>query len=165
MKQHVDTTPHPDAIDMKDLVMDAPVSSAKPGESIPIPAVRKLKSSAKQEASASAPSKEEVAKFAPKLTQPLASMPPSEQMQGPAPTAPSGKSLAPHYYDHVFIMEQLDKFVDNPFDGEVASLPIPAEVIDQASKVVQELREDAVKINSLSAELLEINDQMKNASS
>jgi len=26
-------------------------------------------------------------------------------------------------------MEQLDKFVENPFDGQVASLPIPSEVI------------------------------------
>ena len=165
MKQHVDTTPHPDAINLKDLVVDVPVNTAKPGESIPIPTVRKLKSYTEQEASASAAPKEEVAKFAPKLTQPLASKPPSEQVHAPVQTAPSGKSVAPHYYDHVFIMEQLDKFVDNPFDGEVASLPIPAEVIAQASTVVQELREDAVEINSLSAELLEINDRMKTASS
>jgi hypothetical protein len=56
----------------------------------------------------------------------------------------------------MFIMEQFDKFVDNPFDGEVASLPIPAEVITQATSVVQELREDAVEINSLSAELMDL---------
>jgi hypothetical protein len=57
----------------------------------------------------------------------LASKPPSEQV--PVQTTLIAKSDAPHYYDHMFIMEQLDKFVDNPFDGEVASLPIPAEVI------------------------------------
>ena len=165
MKQHVNTTPHPDAIDLKDLVVDAPVKTAKPGENIPIPAVRKIKTSTEQDASKSTAPKEEVAKFAPTLTQPLASKPPSEQVHAPVQTAPSGKSDAPHYYDHIFIMEQLNKFVENPFDGEVASLPIPAEVIAQATSVVQELRDDAVEINSLSAELLDINDRMKTASS
>jgi hypothetical protein len=33
-------------------------------------------------------------------------------------------------------MEQLDKFVDNLFDGEVASLPIPPEVVTQASALI-----------------------------
>jgi len=55
--------------------------------------------------------------------------------------------------------------VENPFDGEVASLPIPAEVITQATSVVKELRDDAVEINSLSAELMDLNEQMKTASS
>ena len=64
-------------------------------------------------------------------------MPPSEQVPvQPAPTAQSG---VPHYYNHVFIMELLGKFVDNPFDGEVDSLPIPPEVISQATFVVQEM--------------------------
>jgi hypothetical protein len=35
MKQHVNTTPGPDAIDLKDLVVEAPMQSAKPGEPIP----------------------------------------------------------------------------------------------------------------------------------
>jgi hypothetical protein len=149
MKQHVNTTPHPDAINLKDLVVDTPVSTAKPGESIPKPDLKKIKAptTEKNAPQATAPT-EKAAKFAPTLTQPLASKPPSEQV--PVQTAPIAKSDAPHYHDHVFIMEQLDKFMDNPFDGDVASLPIPAEVITQATSIVQEMREDAVEINSLS---------------
>ena len=33
------------------------------------------------------------------------------------------------HYEYMFIMEQLDKFVYNPFNGEVASFPIPPEAI------------------------------------
>jgi hypothetical protein len=164
MKQHVNTTPHPDAINLQDLVVDTPVSTAKPGESIPKPDLKKIKAptTEKNAPQATAPT-EKAAKFAPTLTQPLASKPPSEQV--PVQTAPIAKSNAPHYYNHMFIMEQLDKFVDNPFDGEVASLPIPAEVITQATSVVQEMREDAVEINSLSAELIDLDGRMKTASS
>jgi hypothetical protein len=77
----------------------------------------------------------------------------------PAPTD------APHYYNHVFIMEQLDKFVENPFDGEVASLSIPPEVISQATTVVQEMREDSVEINTLTIELNDLDGRMKTTSS
>ena len=108
-------------------------------------------------------SKEKAAKFAPTLTQPLASKPPSEKVL--VQTAPIAKSDAPHYYNHMFIMEQLDKFVDNPFDDEVDSLPIPPEVISQNTSVVQEMREDAVEINTLSAELNDLDGRMKTASS
>ena len=41
----MDTTPHLDAINLKDLVVDTPVSSARPGERIPKPNVKKLKAS------------------------------------------------------------------------------------------------------------------------
>ena len=106
--------------------------------------------------------KEKATKSAPPLIQPLASKPPSEQV--PVQTAPMEKSDAPHYYDHMFIMEQLDKFVDNPFDGEVDSLPIPPEVVSHPTTVVQEMREDAVEINTLSAELNDLDGRMKTAS-
>ena len=43
LKQHVNTTPHPDAINLKDLVVDTPVSFAKPGERIPKPDLKKIK--------------------------------------------------------------------------------------------------------------------------
>ena len=79
--------------------------------------------------------------------------------------APMAKSDAPHYYDHMFITEQLDKFVDNPFDGEVASLPIPPKVISKAIAVVQDMREDSVEINMLTAELNDLDGRMKTASS
>ena len=85
--------------------------------------------------------------MAPTLMQPLASKPPSEQV--PVQTAPIAKSDAPHYYNHVFIMEQLDRFVENLFDGEVASLPIPSAVIAQASDLVNDMRNDSVEINDL----------------
>lgn len=164
MKQHVNTTPHPNAIDLKDLIVDAPVSTAKPGEAIPKPALKKIKAptTEKDAPPATAP-KEKAAKFAPILTQPLASKSPSEQV--PVQTAPVAESDAPHYYNHIFIMEQLDKFVDNPFDGEVASLPIPAEVVVQATSLVHEMREDVVEINTLSAELIDLDGRMKTASS
>jgi hypothetical protein len=148
MKPDVNTMPHPDAINLQDLVVDAPVRTAKLGEQIPKPTVKKIEAPSTEH---TASLKEKAAKFAPTLTQPLASMPPSEQV--PIQTAPVHQSDAPHYYDHVFIMEQLDKFVDNMFDGEVASLPITPEVIAQATTIVAEMREDVVEINNLIAEL------------
>mgnify|MGYP000914700932 CR=1 FL=1 len=107
--------------------------------------------------------KEKAAQFAPTLTQPLASMPPSEQVQ--VQTAPVAQtddhSDAPHYFNQVFIMEQLDRFVENLFDGEVASLPIPSDVVTQASDLVREMREDSVEINSLTTQLNELDNRMK----
>ena len=67
--------------------------------------------------------------------------------------------------NHVFIMEQLDKFVENPFDGEVASLPIPPEVVSRASDVVRDMKEDSIEINNLTAELNDLDSQMKATSS
>ena len=46
-------------------------------------------------------------------------------------------------------MEQLENFVEDLFDGEVASLPIPPEVISQATDLVHDMREDSAKINNL----------------
>ena len=135
MVDKVNTTPLLDAINLHDLVVEAPVGTTKPGEKLPKQKAKQIKApSAEQNALRAKILKEKAAKFAPKLTQPLASMPPSEQV--PVQTAPIAKSDAPHYYAHMFIMEQLDKFVDNPFDGEVASLPIPPKVISKAIAVV-----------------------------
>jgi hypothetical protein len=163
MVDHVDATQHPEAIDLQDLVVEAPVSSAKPGEQIPKPKVKKIKTpTTEHTATQDAAPKEKSAQFAPTLTQPLASMPPSEQ--NPVSTAPAAhtdiQSDAPQYYDHAFIMEQLDKFVENRFNGEVASLPIPAEVAAQASDVIKDMRNDSVEINNLQAKLNDLNDQM-----
>jgi hypothetical protein len=90
-------------------------------------------------------------------------MPPTEQNQvQSAPVAQTNvQTQAPHYFNHVFIMEQLDKFVENLFDGEVASLPIPPAVIDQASNLVRDMRGDSVEINSLTAELRDLDTRMK----
>ena len=74
-------------------------------------------------------------------------------------------SDAPHYFNQVFIMEQLDRFVEDLFDGEVASLPIPSEVISQASALVQDMRNDSVEINDLTAQLKELDNQMKDTKS
>jgi hypothetical protein len=62
-------------------------------------------------------------------------------------------------------MEQLDKFVKNPFDGEVASLAIPTDVIEKAASLVQEIREDAAEINTLSTKLLDLDGRMKSTTS
>ena len=87
MVDHVNTHPHPEAINMQDLVVDAPVSTAKPDQQIPKPKVKKIKApSAEQSATQADVLKEKAAKFAPTMTQPLDSMPPSEQVQ--VPTAP-----------------------------------------------------------------------------
>jgi hypothetical protein len=78
MKQHVNTTPHPDAINLKDLVVDTPVSTAKPGERIPKPDLKKIKvPTTKHNAPQATAPNEKAANFAPTLTQPLASKPPS----------------------------------------------------------------------------------------
>ena len=88
MKQHVDPIPHPDAMNLKDLVVDAPVSTAKPDERIPKPDVKKIKApTTEHNAPQATASKEKAAKFAPTLIQPLASKPPSEQL--PVQTAPT----------------------------------------------------------------------------
>ena len=93
--------------------------------------------------------------FAPKMLQPLASLPPSAPQSANTNIAkvPTEGDAAPHNYDHIFIMEKLDRFVENPFDGEVTDLPIPSEVIEQASILVNDLREAVVEINALTAEL------------
>ena len=58
-------------------------------------------------------------------------------------------------------MEQLDRFVEDLFDGEVASLPIPSEVIAQATDPVRDMRDVFVEINDLTAQLKELDNRMK----
>ena len=163
MKDSVKPTPHPEEINLKDLVVDAPIGSAKPGETIPKPKMKKIKApTTEQTAPQDTAPNEKADEFALKLLQPLASMPPSEHvLVQPAPTAQPASSDAPHYYHHVFIMEQLDKFVENLFDGEVASLPIPSEVISQASVPIEDIRNDLVEINDLIGQLKELDNRMK----
>ena len=82
MKKHVNITPSPSAINLKDLVMDAPVQTAKPGEAIPKPSVPKISAPLKSTAGSTegnAPetnvSKTKAAKYTPKILQTLASLP------------------------------------------------------------------------------------------
>ena len=58
-------------------------------------------------------------------------------------------------------MEQLDGFVKNLFDGEVASLPIPSEVISQATVLIKDMRNGSVEINDLVGQLKEVDNRMK----
>nr|XP_020158077.1 triadin-like [Aegilops tauschii subsp. strangulata] len=96
MKEHVNTTPHPDAINLKDLVVDAPMSTAKPGEQIPKPDLKKIKApTTDRNAPQATALKEKAAKFAPTVIQPLASKPPSEQV--PVQTALVVQFDAPLY--------------------------------------------------------------------
>ena len=62
-------------------------------------------------------------------------------------------------------MEQLDRFVENLFDGEVASLPIPSEVITQAPNLVPDIRNDSVETNDLTAQLKDLDNRMKDTKS
>ena len=80
MVDNVNTSPRPDAINLHDLVVDAPVGTAKPREKLPKQKVKKIIApSTEQNAPRAEVVKEKAAKFAPNLTQPLASMPPTEQ--------------------------------------------------------------------------------------
>ena len=86
MVDQVNTHPHPEAINTQDLVVDAPVSTAKPDQQIPKPKLKKIKApSAEQSTTQADVLKEKAAKFAPTMTQPLASMPQSKQVQVPTP--------------------------------------------------------------------------------
>lgn len=62
-------------------------------------------------------------------------------------------------------MEKLDRFVEDPFDGDAATLPIPREIVAQASVLIQELCDAAVEISSLIASKNEIDERMKTATS
>ena len=61
----MNTTPHPDAINLKDLVVDAPVNAAKPGENIPKPEMKKIKAPTEKNAPQATAPTEKAAKFAP----------------------------------------------------------------------------------------------------
>ena len=169
MVDKVNTEPHPDALNLHNLVVEAPVSTTKPGEKVPKDKVKQIKGpDAKQKVPSSDAVKAKAAQFALKLTQPLASIPPTEQ--NVAQTAPStaqieNDSAALLSFDHQFIMEQLDRFVEDLFDGEVASLPISSEVISQVSALIQDMRNDSVEINDLIAQLNEIDNHMKDTKS
>ena len=65
MKHHLNTTSHPDALNFKDLVVDTLVGTAKPGEQIPKPDLKKIKAPTTEHNApqANAP-KEKAAKFA-----------------------------------------------------------------------------------------------------
>jgi hypothetical protein len=94
----------------------------------------------------------------------LASLPPSALVQPTktqAADVPAKGDAAPHNYDHIFIMEKLDRFIENPFDGEVSAPPVPSEVIEHASVLVNDLHEAAVQINALTVERDELDGQMK----
>ena len=80
MVHKVNTTPHPDAIDQHDLVVDALVGIAKLGEKLLKQNVKQIKaSSVEHNAPRAEVVKEKAAKFATKLTQPVASLNPTEQ--------------------------------------------------------------------------------------
>jgi hypothetical protein len=92
MVDKVNTTPHPDAIDLQDLVVDTPYT-AKRGEKLSKQKAKQIKApSAEQNAPRVEIMKEKAAKFAPRLTQPLASLPLTEQ--NVAHTAPTAETAA-----------------------------------------------------------------------
>jgi hypothetical protein len=47
----------------------------------------------------------------------------------------------------------------------VASLPIPSEIITQASDLFQDMRNDSVEINDLTAQLKDLDNRMKDTKS
>nr|XP_020158663.1 DNA ligase 1-like [Aegilops tauschii subsp. strangulata] len=112
MVDKLNIDPHPDAINLQDVVVQAPVGSAKPGEQLPRQKMKQIKGpAAKQKVPSTDAVMEKAEQFAPKLTQPLASLPLTEKnVAQTAPTAqttaqPQNVSVAPHSFDHTFIME------------------------------------------------------------
>ena len=88
-------------------MVEAPVRTGKLGEKLPKDKLKQIKRpDAKQKVPKSNVVKEKAAQFALKLTQPLASMPPTEQnMAQTAPSTPSTAQIekdtaTPHSFDH-----------------------------------------------------------------
>jgi hypothetical protein len=96
---------------------------------------------------------------APKLFQPLASLPPTSPVK-PDKKAVSSKAkeddIDPHYFDFIFLMEQLGKFSENPFDGDIRALPIPACVVDDAEKLIEKLKNICADLNAIITERDEV---------
>jgi hypothetical protein len=83
-----------------------------------------------------------------------------------ADTAPAPKEMPDpglHAFDINFIMEQLDRFFENPFDGNVDELPIPSEIRSQASKIVEDLRSDSIDIKYINSQLEDLKKQLESA--
>lgn len=101
---------------------------------------------------------------APKIIKSLASLPSSSPIK-PVKTAVAAmiadESEAPNYYDHIFVMEQLHKFVEDPFDGKVYDLPIPKDVIGSASKIINDFKDVCANLNANIAERKEVDEKMK----
>ena len=172
MVDKLNIDPHPDAINLQDVVVQAPVGSAKPGEQLPRQKMKQIKGpAAKQKVPSTDAVMEKAEQFAPKLTQPLASLPLIEQYAthiapiAQVATQNQDDSDALHYFNHTFIMEQLDIFAEDLFGREVASLLIPSEVIYQAFVLIHDMRNDSVEINELIGQLKEHDNRMKNMKS
>jgi hypothetical protein len=112
MVKNVNTTPGPNAINLQDLVVDAPMRSAKLGEKMPKPSVPKLNAPTTEQVALKPDMvKEKAAQFAPTLLQPLASLPPIAPVpaQSPQPQVfPTKENTTHHGYGHIFITEKMD---------------------------------------------------------
>lgn len=106
MKQHVNTAPSPFMINLQDLVINAPLGTAKPGEQISKLSVSKLFAPPKPDVGASEEkasktnvSKQAPMENAPKILQPLASLTPSAPVQSvkkKVAAAAGEENFAPH---------------------------------------------------------------------
>lgn len=78
--------------------------------------------------------------------------------------SPKPDDDAPHSYDHIFIMEQLDRFAKDAFAEELHTLPIPSSILEVAAKMIEEFKNTCVELNVAILERNEVDQQMKNAS-
>lgn len=62
-------------------------------------------------------------------------------------------------------MEKLDHFVEDNFDGNGSDLPVPIEVIEQAKKIIDEVKESSTDLTTLIIEKNETDEKIKFASS
>ena len=62
-------------------------------------------------------------------------------------------------------MEKLELFVEDNFDGNGSDLPVPIEVIAQATKIIDEVKESSTDLPTLIIEKNETDEKIKFASS
>lgn len=149
MKQSIVPESTKGGINLEDMIVSPPLASAKPGEKI---LEKKSATSDKN------------VPGAPKLIMPLAFKPPTVAPVAEENAAASvPEDVAPHSYDHIFIMEQLDKLATDPFVGDVRTLPIPTSIIEAVEKLIKGFKNVHANMNAAIHERNEVDKQMKNA--
>lgn len=68
-------------------------------------------------------------------------------------------------FDHLFIMEHLDKFATDPFAEDLHALPIPSKNIEAASKLIEDFKNTHADLNAAIHERNEVDKKMKATSS
>jgi hypothetical protein len=132
----------PTTVTMKQHVEIAPIRSVKPGKRIP---------DIDPNVFEAAP----VEQVAPTTSAATDTGPPSKDIPDPGL----------HAFNTNFIVEKLDRFIENPFDGQVDDLPIPSDFNAQSSNIIQELCSDSINISYINSQLESFSKELKDATS